>query len=149
MASKTKNGFTLIELMVAMGIIAVLATMSIVAIQLVQRSTRNTQRTDILNTFKIYLQDYYNANNNVYPLTNDVTFQTDGIYVDGELAVRTSGPTTAASSTGQSGTAYCYISSDGSTYSLGLSREGGSEWGYQVGDSGIDCTTLSVPVGGN
>jgi len=65
MLSKFKSnikGFTLIELMVVMGIIAILVTILIVAInpiRLIQNATDNKRRSD-LNQIKAAMQLYYN-----------------------------------------------------------------------------------------
>lgn len=133
---KNKKGFTLIELMVAMGIIAVLVSLSIVGIQIVQRSLRNTQRTAVLNDLNLYIAGYFN-DNGVYPTTAQVTFGTTSITVAGSSAIELSGPTAAGASTTASSTDYCYTST-GSTYSIGILREGGSA--AHITTSGTDCT---------
>jgi len=147
---KKKKAFTLLELMVAMGIIAVLVTMSIVGIQIVQTSLRNTERRDVLNTFNLYLAGYYN-DNGFYPADGSVTVTTAGILVDGTVVVEADGATTPAATTDNDGTAYCYSSSDGGSYSLGASLENntfGDGGGLQLGNSGTDCTTAETVGGG-
>lgn len=133
---KNKKGFTLIELMVAMGIIAVLVSLSIVGIQIVQRSLRNTQRTAVLNDLNLYVAGYFN-DNGVYPTTAQVTFGASAITVAGSTAIELSGPTSAGASTTANSTDYCYTST-GATYSIGILREGGSA--AHITTSGADCT---------
>ncbi len=141
---KKRKGFTLIELMVAMGIIAVLVTMSVVAIQIVQRSLRDTQRRDVLNTFNLWLTGYFN-DNNMYPRRGDINFRADGIYYSGggssELIVELTGATQADSETSASGTDYCFSYPSGSnnagSYRLGLKLESGAE--VQLGNDTQDC----------
>jgi prepilin-type N-terminal cleavage/methylation domain-containing protein len=147
---KDKKAFTLIELMVAMGVVAVLVTMSVVGIQIVQRSLRNTQRRDILNTFNLYLTGFSNDNGR-FPLANEVSFKDNGngtgsILVNNVEVTELKGPTIPQATTDQGGTAYCYISEDGSTYALAVTVEGGDPWSLQLGNSGVDCTTAVTPI---
>ena len=142
---KTKKGFTLIELMVAMGIIAVLVTMSVVAIQIVQRSLRDTQRRDVANTVNLWLAGFYN-DNGTYPLSADITFRADQVaYKHGSSGAKKivdlSGPTVAkATSTDAAGTAYCYDSTaSGSAYLLVVKVEGGSTVEIGNADSTVTC----------
>ncbi|MCA9386659.1 type II secretion system protein [Candidatus Dojkabacteria bacterium] len=138
-----KKGFTLIELMVAMGIIAVLVTMSVVAIQIVQRSLRDTQRRDVLNTVNLWLAGYYNDNGR-YPGTAQINFNgANGVTFTGTTPatdiVELSGATSNAVDSDSDGTDYCYYSATGASYRLGLKLESGSE--VQLGNEGTDCAT--------
>jgi len=134
--TRNKKGFTLIELMVAMGIIAAIAVLSIVGIQIVQRSLRNTQRTAVLNDFNLYIAGYFN-DNGVYPTTAQVTFSATAITVAGTSAVTLRAATQFATSTSANGTDYCYVS-NGSSYSWGVQKEGGTA--VHITTSGTDCT---------
>ncbi len=144
---KEKEGFTLIELMVAMGIIAVLVTMSVVAIQIVQRSLRDTQRRDVLNTVNLFIVGHFN-DFGVYP---DLNFATDKIEnlasggVADEIVVELSGATSNASSTSSNRTAYCYVRGGGvrGTYQWGMELESGAE--VQLGNDSQGCTPGDVP----
>lgn len=146
---RTKKGFTLIELMVAMGIIAVLVTMSVVAIQIVQRSLRDTQRRDIVNTLNLWLTGFDNATS--FPSEGELLFDGTGVYFvtgtgSNELIVEIGGATTPDTETSPSGTAYCYESTPGSgAYSLAVQFENGGD--LQLGNSGSDCTSFGVGAG--
>ncbi len=142
---KTKKGFTLIELMVAMGIIAVLVTMSVVAIQIVQRSLRDTQRRDIINTVNLWLAGHYNDNGR-YPPTAEIVFGTDTVEYQPPSASAVeiadlAGATRAGSTESTtSQTAYCYaVTPGGGSYRLGVLLESGAD--VQLGNGG-DCTSF-------
>ncbi len=134
---KTKKAFTLIELMVAMGIIAVLATMSIVAIRIVQQNVRNTQRRDALNSINLSVSSFQ-IDYGRYPVLgtelifnpNDVQLRYGGVTIN---TIQLSGP--AAKGTGNDKSAYCYTTTGG--YGLGVQLEGG-KW-HQLGE--VACTT--------
>lgn len=143
---KQKKGFTLIELMVAMGIIAVLVTMSVVAIQIVQRSLRDTQRRDVLNTVNLWLAGFYNDNGQ-YPRTTDIEFRTDGVYYSGTNPAteitEASGATAGDTETSSNGTDYCYNATSGrGSFQLGLKLESGSE--VQLGNDPNPCTAFGT-----
>jgi prepilin-type N-terminal cleavage/methylation domain-containing protein len=65
---KSKKGFTLIELMVVMAIIAVLSVLIIAAINIARQSSRNTTRQADAKTFQAALEAFFGANRN-YPGT--------------------------------------------------------------------------------
>lgn len=65
-ASQRARGFTLIEIMVVVAIIAVLATIVIVAYQGFGERSRDSQRTSDVSQIKIALDKYY-ADNSQYP----------------------------------------------------------------------------------
>jgi prepilin-type N-terminal cleavage/methylation domain-containing protein len=56
---KTKKGFTLLELLVAMAIIAVLVALAIFGILQVQKNSRETQRRKALEDVNIGINDFY------------------------------------------------------------------------------------------
>lgn len=59
--SNNKKAFTLIELMVAMGVIAVLIGLSVFGIQTVLRNQRNTERLKFTDDVELIITDFYNA----------------------------------------------------------------------------------------
>jgi prepilin-type N-terminal cleavage/methylation domain-containing protein len=140
---KEKKAFTLIELMVAMGIIGVLMTMSILGISIVQQSLRNTQRRDIMNSTNLAVNTYF-GNFGVFPDSSQVAITQDAIYIDGNKITDLKGPTRASLQfTNDQFTQYCFESTGGS-YSLGSQIEGSTNWDIQLGNSGQKCTTARV-----
>jgi prepilin-type N-terminal cleavage/methylation domain-containing protein len=61
-----KSGFTLVELMVAIVVMAVLATLSYSSFTGAQKQARDSQRRSDLNQYKIALENYANSNNGKY-----------------------------------------------------------------------------------
>lgn len=62
----SQNAFSLVELMITIGIIALVAAAALGSVSAIQKSSRDTQRKADLNTIKSALQQYY-ANENHYP----------------------------------------------------------------------------------
>lgn len=65
---KTKSGFTIVELLIVIVVIAILATISIVAYNGVQERARNSQRTSDIRAIANALELYY-ADNGEYPMS--------------------------------------------------------------------------------
>ncbi|MBI1871807.1 type II secretion system protein [Candidatus Collierbacteria bacterium] len=64
-----KNGFTLLELLVVVGIIAILVSLVSVAYNTAQKRARDARRRGDMNAMKNALEQYYSANSFVYPTT--------------------------------------------------------------------------------
>lgn len=144
---KQKNAFTLIELMVAMGIIGVLVTLSLLGITIVQRSLRDTQRRDASSAVRLAIESYYTGSA-AYP--SSISQSSAGTVMNvGSTSVALNGPakgcpTATLTVTGEC-TIYCYVSnSPNSVYAFGAQLEGGLQ---QFGNSGSSCsiTTNRVP----
>ncbi len=68
MQTKLPKGFTLIELIVVITIIAVLSTIALFGIGKVQASARDVKRASIMNGIRTALERYY-ADNQKYPVS--------------------------------------------------------------------------------
>jgi prepilin-type N-terminal cleavage/methylation domain-containing protein len=145
---KVKKAFTLLELMVAMGIVAILAAISVVGVSVVQRSLRNTERRKALESINLAIAEYFGTNGS-YPAlgVGGLQFFTDHVELEGNTIVNLTGSTQATNgtSTTSAATAYCYTQlNSGGSYSLGVDLEG-SSWGFQLGDPlQADCNTQNV-----
>ncbi len=144
-----KKAFTLIELMVAMGIIGVLMTMSILGISIVQQSLRNTQRRDAVNSMNLAINTYF-SNFGVFPSrgTGGVEITTSQMSINGTKILDLKGPTTASGTlTDDSHTQYCYRSEGGGSYGLGARIEGGAlnVYDIQLGNDGTACDEIYTP----
>jgi prepilin-type N-terminal cleavage/methylation domain-containing protein len=62
-----RRGFTLIELMVVISIIAIMATVGFVSFTNAQKTGRDSKRKSDLRAIQQGLEAYYQANNNQYP----------------------------------------------------------------------------------
>lgn len=99
---RNKKAFTLIELMVAMGVIAVISALSIFGVQQVLEAQNNTQKRKVLDNLDLELSNYLN-NNGVLPST--VSFPQNATVVLNQGL--TTEKTTAIKVTGASAD-YCY-----------------------------------------
>lgn len=66
---KRRDGFTLLELLVVIGIIAVLVSLATVAYSSAQRKSRDSRRQADMKAIQSALEVYYSENNYVYPTT--------------------------------------------------------------------------------
>lgn len=66
---KTKTGFTIVELLIVIVVIAILAAISVVAYNGIQTRARNAQVTSGVNTYYKAIESY-KAVNSVYPAVN-------------------------------------------------------------------------------
>lgn len=94
-STKKKRGFTLVEVLVVMGIIILLSAFALSQLAIVRRNSRNVERItegrEILN----FIDDVRRINNFDYPESAEVVFTSSGInvsleYIDpvsGQLAV--------------------------------------------------------------
>lgn len=146
---ETKKGFTLLELIVAMAIIAVLMGLSLFGIQSVQRSQRDTERRAALSNINFEIAAWY-GDYGGYPDTVQVRGTTVTISGAGATNRTLTLKGTAVGITGtastQNGTVYCYTKSN-STYQLGVNLES-SGWGsagtaQQLGNGGA-CNASNI-----
>ncbi len=63
---KGRSGFTLVELMIVITVIAILATIAVASFTRVQKQARDTKRKGDMQTLATSLQAYYTENNS-YP----------------------------------------------------------------------------------
>lgn len=127
-----KKAFTLVELLVAMAIIAILLGLSVVGITIVQQNARDTQRRSTVNSIEIALNgriaggtalpaDFTVATNAANTTSNVYLSATSSITLSGSM-VRGASPFTT--DTTATVTDYCYGMS-GSIYVVGVNLEGG------------------------
>ena len=67
---RKNKGFTLVELMIVITVIAILATIGTMSFTRVQKQARDTKRKGDLRALSTALQAYYTENANAYPLTS-------------------------------------------------------------------------------
>lgn len=56
--ARAEKGFTLMELLIAMAIIAVLIALGIAGYSIARRAARNTQRKDVIREVQMYMEDF-------------------------------------------------------------------------------------------
>lgn len=151
---QTKKAFTLLELVVAMAIIATLLGLSLFGIQAVQRSQRDTERRAALQSINLELANYY-SENSTYPATGDFDVSANSIVFEGKNIPLKGAAVACASGTASTSscTLYCYegpSGGEGSSYKLGVNLEGNG-WGsvstaQQLGNDTSDvCDTAILP----
>ncbi|HCQ31159.1 TPA: hypothetical protein DIU27_02095 [Candidatus Collierbacteria bacterium] len=111
-----RRGFTLLELLVVIGIIGVLTALATVAYSTTQRGGRNTRRKQDLVAIQNALEQYYSDNSFKYPLTS---CSDAGTYLKSTWPMDPS--STATTPISYSGNTTC----NGSVYCLCGEMEGG------------------------
>lgn len=143
---KNKKGFTLLELLVAMAIIAVLIALAVFGIMQVQRNSRETQRIKALEDLNLGIQAFYNRCGeypdtidfaNPVPIPGDTHSEvieissTSCVFTE-EVTFKNSARVTDLNETNTNGALYAYsLESDG--YMLGYCQENGDV--YNAGTS--------------
>lgn len=73
-----KKGFTLLELIIALGIGALIITTVMISAQGAERSSRDGRRRADLNKLSGALEQWANNHNGLYPKMNSMEWSTDG-----------------------------------------------------------------------
>lgn len=129
---KQQKGFTLIELLVVIAIIALLSTLAVVALGSARQKSRDAKRLADVKQMSTALELYF-TDQNAYPTatvtlgsSSAVCLGTNGFNAATQCTGTTYLATVPSSPTPPSNSAYAYVSSDGSTYSITFSLEGTS-----------------------
>lgn len=145
---KNKSAFTLLELLVAMAIIAVLLALAVFGILQVQKNSRETQRRKALEDVNIGIQDFYSRYGQ-YPAV--VVFESEQAKICDDFSctqqetvpLRGSARSNGSNPTTTNGTEYAYqLQSDG--YQLGFCREDGEV--ENAGTSKDEFTGTAAPL---
>lgn len=145
-----KKAFTLVELVIAMSIIAVLIAIAAYGIAIVQRNSRNSQRSEFANQFKLGVETFY-TNFARYPKIEDgeicetmdrrIVFRTSARVVH-EFNYRNMILVPMPSTT-KTQTAYCYSQSGTGLYSIQFQSETGAtpstKWSSNLGTWATQC----------
>lgn len=148
---KKLQGFTLVELLAAMAIIAILIGLAGFGITIALRNSRDTQRKSALNNMQLVINDYY-TRQSAYPASATKGTSTASlVFKDGSGtavgdAVPLKGGTIIAASTSSSGTLYKYgVPATGGGYYLCAKLES-NDW-FDLSSSGLtDCSTNAAAV---
>lgn len=157
--NNSKRGFTLVELMIVITVIAILATIAVVSFTRVQKQARDTKRKAEIKSLQTALQAYFTEKQH-YPNTAPVTPGTaqvasvalTGLAPDYIPSIPT-GPLGAASTVVPPNTDYIFVTdSTGFTYGLCVALEAPttalSMWKVSTANAGggetpdASCTAL-------
>lgn len=131
--NKNKKGFTLVELMIVITVIAILATIAVVSFTRVQKQARDTKRKAEIKSLQTALQAYF-TEKNTYPVKTSATSASAGL--TGLTPSYISSLPAAPQGTTGTNTAYMYVSdSDGYKYALCVdleSAQGGGNMMWKV-----------------
>ena len=122
LVQKKVNGFTLLELLVVIGIIGIIMALATVAYSSTQKSGRNSRRKQDIISIQNALEQYYAANAFLYP-SGDCTLASDYL--------KSSWPVDPADSSAYDGVSLCTTTS----YCVCATMEGGAT----SGNSGANC----------
>lgn len=150
---KTEKAFTLLELIVAMAVIAVLMGLSLYGIQTLQRNQRDTERRSAVSNINLEITSYY-SDFGSYPTSLTLQVATKTATIGSGATARIvplKGAAVPLASVGNpvstnSGSIYCYSSTSGSSYAIGVNLEG-TGWapGFQLSSSaGVTCGATSI-----
>ncbi len=139
----SKRGFTLVELMIVITVIAILATIAVVSFTRVQKQARDTKRKAEVKSLETALQAYY-TEKNTYPvqavsadIATALATPLTSTYINAMPISPNGVPATNANS------AYHYVSVDGSKYGLCAGLEISTVTGTADGASMWRATTLN------
>lgn len=145
---KKLKGFTLVELLAAMAIIAILIGLAGFGISIALRNSRDSERRQVVDNLQLTISDYYTRESE-YPTDAAYNDSDDTIVLEdasGEVvgdAVPVDGHTTPDSEeTSSSGTVYHYQVTDEGYY-LCVELENGDVFDLSSG-GGDDCADASV-----
>jgi len=143
---KKLQGFTLVELLAAMAIIAILIGLAGFGISIALRNARDSDRRKIIDNMQLVVNDYFTRENE-YPASAAVSGSTivfqDGTGTTIGDAVPFDGNSSPAASTDSKGTLYQYDDST-SGYLMCASLENG-EW-FDLSSGGGDCAANGVRI---
>lgn len=121
---KNYDGYSIVEIIVVLGVITVLLGLGGVGISLLLQNSRDTQRTTAISQMAEILNDYKKTNLE-YPATNRVTLAGNSFSISStSLSLTLNSPLTPSTTTTQSQTKYVYTG-QGSKFSLCTVLESG------------------------
>lgn len=131
MSTKSKKGFTIIEVVLVLAIAGLIFLMVFIALPALQRSQRNTQRADDMSRILTAVNSYQSNNNGKTPFTkannNSYTVAPTFVvrYIDETCTLGNDGKYTGCGDQ--------FTDPDGTIYNIAVSGKGGS---YTLGSAG-------------
>lgn len=149
---KRLRGFSLIELLVSMAIIAILLGLVGFGISIARRNSRDSERRQKVADIQVGIEDYLNRKNS-YPTADKIKLNGDKIVITtgtsgtNNIDIPVKGASVPADTTKASGSRYCYVLNN-QGYELGVLLEN-NEWFIQstlVDQSASQCKQGTSPA---
>jgi prepilin-type N-terminal cleavage/methylation domain-containing protein len=140
-----KKAFTMVELIVAMMIVAVLMSLGLFGISQLQIAGRNSQRQAKLAEMKAKIEDYYRVKGKFPGLDTNFNWASSTVLNIGDQVVTFDGPTKRATSgtTSRVEETYYYYSLERDGYRLCAKLESTTGVGWaDFGTSSLRCSSL-------
>ena len=143
-------GFTIVELLIVVVVIAILAAITIVSYTGIQNRANDTAVQNDLRNLGMKLREYYTLNNDAYPINGSTTASVPGF----DLV----GLTKTAYASGINNVYYCTASINGAKeFGLAARSKSGNTWKYTSmagmgvytgswGSSGGACNGADIPT---
>lgn len=139
---KEKSAFTLVELMVAMAIIAVLMGLAAFGIATALRVLRDNQRRDAVRNIATALNAYY-ADRATYPTSVTLTATTFTVATGNVVPLNGVARATASTTPSATATPYCYnVTTDG--FRVGAKLESGDWFMLGTAATVAVCTDANI-----
>lgn len=147
-----KNGFSLVELMVVLAVIAMLIGLSSYGVSLAMRNSRESIRTELLGNIKLEIENYY-LQYGSYPANSAISFSngkfqicntTKNICKSVTAAEKYTVPTLSTNNSTTTQTAFCYSNAvSDRQYVLGFKTEIG-DWRDIGSSKTYSCKSMST-----
>lgn len=144
------KGFTLIEMLIVIAIIAILSSVVLAGLPQIRNSAYDSRRTSDLQHIQSYLETFYNQDR-VYPSSGNWEALNSSLIEKAGISKVPNDPLVHPDGTG--GYVYCYSSTDQQGYILGAklssvsaakdSWRGNAQSGYTCTEASIDCSAGS------
>ena len=144
-----KKGFTLIEMLIVIAIIAILSSVFLVGVRNIRQGAYDSRRLSDLRNMQAYLETYYNASNRSYPAAGSNWTNLVSILEGGNFGI-TKVPQDPLVSSGHDNYVYC-VASDSQGYILGahfdVANNSSLSESYRGDTSGYTCTSANINCG--
>jgi prepilin-type N-terminal cleavage/methylation domain-containing protein len=139
--AQKQSGFTIVELLIVVVVIAILAAITIVSYNGIQaRANLSALQSDMRGI--VNKVEMYKAQNGTYPQNNDVTMATVGLSASKGLYDTTDGNFLYCGSASTSNFAMVVVARNGTLYAIGSNRAFSTYTSFAIGNYASICNDL-------